>query len=61
MLLDDVDDHVPLATVDDGRLQEEVHQAAVDGLAWFALVQVGHVVQEVVAPLHLDLKTNLIS
>ena len=54
VLLDDVDDHVPLAAVDDGRLHEEVHQPAVDGLPRLALVQVSHVVQEVVASFNLQ-------
>jgi hypothetical protein len=53
VLLDDVDDHVPLPSVDDGSFEEEVHQAAVNRLARLPIVQVSHVVQEVVAPLNL--------
>ena len=53
MFLDDVDNHVPLTTINDGSLKEEVHQSAVDGLARFPLVEVCHVVQKVIATLHL--------
>jgi len=55
VFLDDVDDHVPLA-----GLQEEVHQPAVDGFPGLALVQVGHVVQEVVASLNLQISGIII-
>ena len=53
VLLDDVDDHVPLSSIHDGVLEQEVHQPSVDRLLGFTFVQVGHIIKEIVATLNL--------
>ena len=53
VLLDDVDDHVPLSSIHDGVLEQEVHQPSVDRLLGFTFIQVGHIVKEIVATLNL--------
>ena len=58
VLLDEVDDHVPLAPVAGRVVQQERHQPPVGSLAGLSPRHLDDGVQEVVAPLHLFVRVE---